>query len=100
MGTVSRHQPLNGADSPEVERRPYIVDLRGRYDEDDRLTVRVPSAFGPRDAFNQAQLDNPGYSAVAAREVAAQCDLCPAGIPHVCPDHGGKFTVVLTGRRL
>lgn len=62
-----RAQPTQGADSPD-QRKPYSVLMEARFEEGDRIRVRVPSAYGPRDAKNQAQLDNPDYVSLDANE--------------------------------
>lgn len=67
----SRHQPLNGADSPEGV-RPYLVTLDERHDGDPRIRVRVPAAYGPKDAKHQAEFDHPDYVAVHAEEDATE----------------------------
>lgn len=58
---MSRHRPLNGADSEEP--KPYIVTLAL---DDHQFTVRVPLAYGPLDAKNQAEYDHDGYDAIRA----------------------------------
>ena len=66
----SRHQPAHGADSPD-QRKPYSVLMEARWEEGDRIKVRVPSAYGPRDAKNQAQFEHPDYVSLDATEIAA-----------------------------
>ena len=63
----SRHQPTHGADSPD-QRRPFSVLMESRWEEGERIKVRIPAAYGPRDAKNQAQLDNPEYVSIDAVE--------------------------------
>ena len=64
-------RPLHGADSPD-QRRPYSVLMEARFEEGDRIKVRVPAAYGPRDAKNQAQFEHPDYVSLdAVEEVAA-----------------------------
>ncbi len=68
---MSRHQPLNGADSAEAYvLRPYSVFLVDRFDDHDRRSVRIPAALGPNDAKSQARELHPGYVALEATEVA------------------------------
>lgn len=69
-----RHQPTNGADSPEGV-RPYLVTMDERFDGDPRIRVRIPAAYGPKDARNQAEFDHPDYVAVHAEEVAENADV-------------------------
>jgi len=64
-----RHQPTNGADSPEARTGPFVVDMRSRWDDDDRKTVRIPLAWGPRDARNLAEDLNPEFVGVDVQEV-------------------------------
>ena len=64
-----RHQPVNGADSPEARTGPYVVDMRNRWDDDDRIAVRIPLAWGPRDAKNLAEDLHPEYLGAYVREV-------------------------------
>ena len=47
------------------ERRDFLVDLRSRWDEDDRLTVKV-SGIGPHEARRVAEDLYPDYVAVNA----------------------------------
>ena len=50
---MSRHQPLNGVDSPEaLEPRSYRVVMGD--DNDGKHTVIISAAIGPRDAKEQA----------------------------------------------
>lgn len=64
----SRHRPINGADSPEGI-RPYLVVLEDRYEEGDRIKVRVPEAYGPVDARKRAEQTHPGWVGLSAEEV-------------------------------
>lgn len=64
---MSRHQPTAGADSPD-QRKPFSVLMEARFEEGDRIRVRVPAAYGPRDAKNQAQFDHPEYVSLDAVE--------------------------------
>jgi hypothetical protein len=66
---MSRHQPKHGADSPEG-RKPFSVLMENRWEEGDRIRVRIPAAYGPRDAKNQAQFDHPEYVSLDAVEEA------------------------------
>ena len=65
---MSRHQPDNGADSPEA-RAPYLVEMAPRWEETTRRAiVQVKAAYGPRDAANQAEFEYPDFAAVKAVE--------------------------------
>ena len=64
---MSRHQPENGADSPEG-RTAYRVTMADRLDPAFRMTVDVPAAYGPRDASHQAEFDHPECIALKAEE--------------------------------
>jgi hypothetical protein len=64
-----RHQPLHGADSAEAwVPRPFLVLMEHRYEEGERIKVRVPAAIGPRDAKQQAAELRPGYVALQAED--------------------------------
>jgi len=58
-----RHQPVNGADSPEARTGPYVIKMVGRW-EDLRTTVVINKAWGPRDARNLAEDLYPEYVGV------------------------------------
>ena len=45
--------------------------MEHRFEEGERIRVRVPAAYGPRDAKNQAQFDHPDYVSLDAVEEAA-----------------------------
>jgi hypothetical protein len=62
---MSRHQPLNGADSPAA-RGPYVVLMESRFEEGERIEVRVAAAWGRHDAFGQAEFERPGFVALKA----------------------------------
>ena len=59
----SRHQPENGADSPESMSGPWVVKMVGRWD-DLRTTVVINQAWGKRDARNLAEDLYPEYVGV------------------------------------
>ena len=76
----SRHQPLNGADSPEDfpadpfeedvwAPRPFSVVMEDW--DHDRIKLRIPAAIGRHDAENQARDLRPDYMVVHVEEEAA-----------------------------
>jgi hypothetical protein len=68
-----RFQPTNGADS-DYTLRHYRVLLEDDDGIGDRKWVDVAAAMGPRDAQNQAKLDNPYYVALKAELVDDYAD--------------------------
>jgi len=49
---------------------PFLVTMISRWDEDDRKTVHIRSAWGPRDARNLAEDLNPEYVGVKVEEMS------------------------------
>lgn len=63
----SAQRPLAGADSEEP--RPFRVTMCDRYEPEIRFDVRIPKAYGPHDARNQAQDRYPAASFLKAEPV-------------------------------
>jgi hypothetical protein len=62
-------RPLHGADSAEAwQPRPFLVLMEERWDEGNRIKVRIPAAIGPRDAKQQAAELRPGFVALQAED--------------------------------